>query len=177
MTGWQLTHLWEVHREQIHNTRRNLPGYLGDMTMDSRIDPRHVQDILELQRLKALYFYYLDHKQWDDWCSLFTDDAKLIVDTGTTQDVTEGIKKVIVYVKERLAVIPSVHHGHMPLFEFVSNTEASGIWAMADIIYYSAEDVLFGYGHYRERYRNEDGIWKFCSVHLTRLKVDMVKRT
>jgi hypothetical protein len=148
------------------------------MSMDSRIDPLHIQDILELQRLKGLYFYHLDHKQWDNWCSLFTDDAKLIVDTGSSsQDVTEGIRKVIEYVKERLAVIPSVHHGHMPLFEFASGTKASGIWAMADIIYYSAEDVLFGYGHYRERYRKEQGVWKFSSVHLTRLKVDMVKRT
>jgi len=146
--------------------------------MDSRIDPLHIQDILELQRLKALYFYHLDHKQWDIWCSLFTDDAKLIVDTGpSSQDVTEGIHKVIEYVKERLAVIPSVHHGHMPLFQFASTTEASGIWAMADIIYYSAEDVLFGYGHYREHYRKEHGVWKFSSVHLTRLKVDMVKRS
>jgi SnoaL-like domain len=138
--------------------------------MDSRIDPRHIQDILELQRLKALYFYYLDHKQWDDWSSLFTDDAQLIVGNGPAQEVTEGIDNVIEYVKERLSVVPSVHHGHTPLFEFASDVEASGIWAMADIIYYSAQNVLFGYGHYRERYRKERGIWKFSCVHLTRLK-------
>lgn len=78
--------------------------------MDSRIDSRHVQDILELQRLKGLYFYNLDHKNWDGWSSLFTSDAKLLVDQGLpveSTDVTEGIDKVIDYVKERLAVIPS----------------------------------------------------------------------
>jgi hypothetical protein len=150
------------------------------MAIDSRIDGKRIQDILELQRLKGLYFYYLDHKDWDIWRSLFTSDAELLVDRsdekGTERDVTSGIDKVMVYVKERLAVIPSVHHGHTPLYEFASDTEASGIWAMADIIYYSAASVLYGYGHYRERYRKEQGIWKFSSVHLTRLKVDLIPR-
>jgi hypothetical protein len=148
--------------------------------IDSRIDSNRIQDILELQRLKGLYFYYLDHKDWDVWCSLFTKDAQLLVDrddeNGPGRDVTSGMDEVIKYVKERLAIIPSVHHGHTPLYEFESATEATGIWAMADIIYYSAENVLYGYGHYREHYRKEKGIWKFSSVHLTRLKVDIIPR-
>jgi len=136
------------------------------MEIDSRIDSKRIQDILELQRLKGLYFYHLD--------------AQLLVDrddeNGPARDVTSGIDEVIKYVKERLATIPSVHHGHTPLYEFGSATEATGIWAMADIIYYSAENVLYGYGHYREHYRKETGIWKFSSVHLTRLKVDIIRR-
>ena len=147
--------------------------------MDSRIDSRRIQDILELQRLKGLFFYNLDHKDWAAWCSLFTNDAKLLVDQGLpveSTDVTEGIDKVIEYVKERLAVIRSVHHGHTPLYEFDSDVEARGIWAMADVIYYSDEMVLYGYGHYRETYRKEDGIWKFASVHLTRLSTDFIPR-
>jgi hypothetical protein len=47
---------------------------------------------------------------------------------------------------------------------------------MADIIYYSKTAVLYGYGHYREKYRKENGIWKFSSVHLTRLKCDHMTR-
>ena len=47
---------------------------------------------------------------------------------------------------------------------------------MADVIYYSDEMVLYGYGHYRETYRKEDGIWKFASVHLTRLSTDFIPR-
>jgi SnoaL-like domain len=146
--------------------------------MDSRIDPRRIQDVLELQRLKGLYFYNLDHKDWDTWGSLFTSDAKLLVDqvgeNAGKMDITEGIDNVLVYVKERLAVIPSVHHGHTPIYEFQSDSAATGIWAMQDIISYSPEQTLYGYGHYREKYRKEDGIWKFCSVHLTRLKIVIV---
>jgi len=148
--------------------------------VDSRIDPNRIQDILELQRLKGLYFYNLDHKDWNTWYSLFTGDAKLLVDRddehGRSTDVTEGMDNVIAYVKERLAVVPSVHHGHTPLYDFHSDVDASGIWAMADIIYYSEENVMYGYGHYREQYRKENGIWKFSSVHLTRLKIDLIAR-
>lgn len=108
------------------------------MSIDSRIDSKRIQDILELQRLKGLYFYYWDHKDWDVWCSLFTKDAQLLVDRdderGRSPDVTSRIDEIITYVKERLATIPSVHHGHTPLYEFGSATEATGTWAMADII-------------------------------------------
>lgn len=145
--------------------------------LDSRIDSARVQDILELERLKALYFYYLDNKKWDAWQSLFTKDARLLVDRedekGKGVDVTAGMDKVIVYVRERLEVTPSVHQGHTPIYTFTSANEAAGIWAMSDIIYYQPDKVLYGYGHYRETYRKEDGVWKFASVHLTRLAVDV----
>jgi hypothetical protein len=144
--------------------------------MDSRIDPDRIQDILELQRLKGLYFYNLDHKDWDTWRSLFTSDAKLLVDRDGATDVYDGMENVIAHVSDVLAIAPSVHHGHTPLYEFHSEVEAGGIWAMSDIIYYSEESVLYGYGHYRERYRKEGGIWKFSSVHLTRLKIDIIAR-
>jgi hypothetical protein len=146
---------------------------------DSRIDPKHAQDVLELQRLKALYFYHLDHKNWAQWRALFADDAKLLVDRndekGKRVDVTEGADKLVAYTRERLEVTPSVHHGHTPLYAFQSATEASGIWAMADIISYD-DQTLYGYGHYRETYRKENGVWKFNSVHLTRLKVELVPK-
>ncbi len=146
--------------------------------MDSRIDRNRIGDLLEIQRLKGLYFYNLDHKNWDAWAALFTKDARLLVDRehegGIRADVTEGRDNVMAYVLERLRTPKSVHHGHTPLIEFDSEDAAHGIWAMADIIDYGEGAMLYGYGHYRETYRREDGIWKFSSVHLTRLRVDML---
>jgi hypothetical protein len=148
--------------------------------MDSRIDPARIPDILELQRLKALYFYNLDQKNWDGWGSLFFEKARFSVERkgegGQTVDVVEGIANIIEWVKERVAVVPTVHHGHTPLFEFTSNVEASGVWAMADILYYGDGRTVYGYGHYRESYRKDAGVWKIASLYLTRLKVDVVIR-
>ncbi len=158
-----------------------VPAIPAAATPDSRIDPARLQDIVELQRLKALYFYHLDHKNWDAWRTLFTDDAKLLVDREIagvkSTDITEGADNLVTYTKGRLAVTPSVHHGYTPLYAFASATEASGIWVMEDIIHYAVDKDFYGYGHYRETYRKEKGMWKFTSVHLTRLRTDMVDPT
>ncbi len=152
----------------------------AEKAMDSRIDSRRIRDILELQRLKGLYFYNLDLKNWDAWRALFTKDTKLIVERNDAQgkhvDVVEGIDNMMAYVKERLAIPPSVHQGYTPLFEFTSDTEASGIWAMTGILFTGPDKVFYGYGHYRETYRKEGGVWKFSSVHLTRLSTDYLSR-
>lgn len=147
--------------------------------MDSRIDRNRIGDLLEIQRLKGLYFYYLDHKEWPQWRSLFTDDARLIVDSlaedgNVTTAVYEPGDPMVQYVSTALATANSVHHGHTPLIELESDTEARGIWAMADIVDRGSEGVMHGYGHYRERYRKEDGVWKFTEVHLTRLRVEVL---
>ena len=71
----------------------------------------------------------------------------------------------------------SVHHGHTPLYAFQSDSEASGIWAMADIVQYGVDKTMYGYGHYRETYRKVDGQWKFSSVHLTRLRIEWTPRS
>jgi hypothetical protein len=146
----------------------------------STIDSRNLQDILELERLKGLYFYHLDHKNWDAWKTLFTQDAQFLVDRNDEQGahtlVTTGLDNVMAYVKAGLATAPTVHQGYTPLYEFTSDTEASGIWTMSDIVYYSEDKVLYGYGHYHEQYRKENGVWKFARVHLTRLKVDIVTK-
>lgn len=145
---------------------------------DSRIDRSRIGDLLEIQRLKGLYFYNLDHKRWDDWGALFTRDARLLVDRDDngqrSTDVVEGIENVLRYVIQRLRMPTSVHHGHTPLIEFKTDEAAHGIWAMADVIDYGTEGVLYGFGHYRETYRKEGGVWKFSSVHLTRLRVEIV---
>lgn len=147
---------------------------------NSRIESARLQDILELQRLKGLYFYHVDHKNWEAWQALFTKDAVFMVDREDEQGkhtlVTEGIDNVMQYVKKGLAVAPSIHHGYTPLYAFQSENEASGIWAMSDIVQYSDSRVLYGYGHYHEQYRKEDGAWKFSKVHLTRLKVEIVNK-
>jgi hypothetical protein len=150
--------------------------------MDSRIDRSRIGDLLEIQRLKGLYFYTLDHKDWQGLSALFAADASMIVDRrdgeGTPfQDVVSGRDALIAYIETRVNTHRTVHHGHTPLIEFDSDDSARGIWAMSDIVDYGDKCVLSGYGHYRETYRREGGIWKLVTVHLTRLRVDMLPPT
>ena len=66
----------------------------------------------------------------------------------------------------------STHHGHQPEIELTGDDEATGIWAMEDVLVWPADGYrLRGTGHYWETYRKVDGEWKIASMKLTRLYV------
>ena len=58
----------------------------------------------------------------------------------------------------------------MPEIDFISDSEAKGVWAMEDIVDHG-DNVLYGQGHYHETYRKLDGAWRIASVHLTRIRL------
>jgi hypothetical protein len=143
------------------------------------MDP--LQQLVEhraLEHLKARYFWCLDTKDWPGWIGLFTEDATLLVDTGPytlgrdprPEPMIVGRKAVGDFVQNRLDPVQTVHHGHNPQFTFHSEAEASGIWAMEDIVE-TPNRQLWGHGHYHETYRKVDGEWRFASVHLRRLRL------
>jgi hypothetical protein len=138
-----------------------------------------IQKLVEtdaLKRLKGRYFYHLDKKEWDKWAALFVKEAVLLVDSGAPgPDMKtsryEGIDRMVEHTSSVLTdKVITVHQGHTPLFEFDSDTEARGIWAMFDLIDRFEAGILRGHGHYVETYRKVDGEWKFTSVYLTRLR-------
>jgi len=141
----------------------------------------HLQKLLDvhaLQQMKARYFLFLDTKDWSRWLDLFTEDATLLVDTAASTFARDAktLPKVVgrdalrEFVVPNLDKTPTVHHGHTPIFEFHSETEASGIWAMEDVVEFT-DHTVHGHGHYRETYRKISGEWRFASVHLTRIRV------
>jgi len=140
-------------------------------------------DVQALQELKGRYFLFLDTKDWTRWLDLFTEDATLLVDTAAatlgrdpkTIPKYVGLKAIREFVVPNLDKTPTVHHGHTPIFEFQTDTEASGIWAMEDIVEFT-DHTVHGHGHYRETYRKAGGEWRFASVHLTRIRVVTTSR-
>jgi hypothetical protein len=69
----------------------------------------------------------------------------------------------------------------MPIIE-IDGHNATGIWAMSDYVeMFDADGVathgFWGYGHYHERYRRDDGVWRISSWKLTRLRVDPLSPT
>lgn len=134
--------------------------------------------IEEIKQLKARYFYGYDHKDWDFWRDrVWAPDGRLEV-TEMDMAVTPR-DTMIAWVAAQSADQVTVHHGHTPIIEFVSDTEATGIWAMEDLLWRSLEnpnhgDVHFihGWGHYHERYVKLDVGWRICSTRLTRLRTE-----
>jgi hypothetical protein len=138
--------------------------------------------IEEIKQLKAKYFYYFDHQNWERWkAEVWAPDAELHVPESRAEPY-KGVDTLIAWAREMAADQVSVHHGHMPIIEITSPTTATGIWAMEDRLYRSKEnplhgDVVYlhGFGHYRETYvKGPDG-WRIKTTQLTRLRVEAVQ--
>ena len=137
--------------------------------------------IEEIKRLKAKYFYALDHKDWEVWrCEVFAPDGRLIVPEANFE--VAGVDAVIELVARRMTYQDSIHHGHMPDIEILSEDSAKGVWAMEDRLYlpkaHPMEDgttYLHGFGHYHETYIRLAAGWRIQSTRLTRLRVERRK--
>ncbi len=135
-----------------------------------------------IKQLKARYFRTLDTKDWTGFRAVFADDARIgPIESGLPSSMppaadTRPPDQFVQQVQARLAEVTSVHHGHMPEIELVSESEARGVWAMEDLLVFPAGAELAqlrGYGHYHETYvRGADG-WKIRTMRLSRLRVDL----
>ena len=134
-----------------------------------------------IKRVKSNYFYGLDHKDWNLWRrEVWAGDARIEVPEASIDIV--GVENIIAWVSEQTADQVSVHHGHMPNIEITSDSTATGIWAMEDRLYRTAQhpladgtSYLHGFGHYHETYVRTPAGWRIASTRLTRLRVERLK--
>lgn len=136
--------------------------------------PDEIRWIFEIQALKARYFRFVDTRNWDGLASVFTPDALLHFPENQDEPVHHSVATD--WIRDSLEGSVSIHHGHMPEIDIVSEERATGIWAMEDEIYWPSDnpsglglEYLHGYGHYHEKYSRIDGKWLIDSFTLTRL--------
>jgi hypothetical protein len=137
-------------------------------------------DLEQIKQLKARYFRLIDTKNWDQWKDLFTEDCIHYLPLGVGVDVPpQSNADYLVQVPAALADSVTIHHGHTPEINFLSDTEAEGIWAMFDYVQNRARPTgIMGYGHYFETYRKcEDGAWRISSKRNERIRVDEIPNT
>lgn len=141
-------------------------------------------EIEHIKQLKGRYFRNVDTFNLGGWLDCFTDDCELLFDAdvhrrGAAAPSTfslSGKQDLVEYWNSNTDRIESVHHGHMPEIEVLSQIEATGIWAMEDIVEF-IDSVLHGYGHYHESYRKESGVWRIAKLHLTRIRLSQHPKT
>ena len=132
-----------------------------------------MDDIEAIRRLKARYFRTLDTKDWDAMRQVFTDDV-VIDTTDSGGGVVSGADEFMTFLRQALADTVTVHQGHMPEIDLTSDTTATGIWALNDIVIWPNGMRLDGYGHYRETYEKGPDGWRIKTSTLTRLHTDFV---
>jgi hypothetical protein len=151
--------------------------------------------IEEIKTVKARYFRCLDTKDWLGYQAVFAPDAVLdtrealsVRDPITgqfdrapqTEELPNGCVAVAAYVRKSVEPFITVHHGHMPEIEILSDTQARGIWSMEDRLWLrdptshgeAPFNMLRGFGHYHETYEKVGGRWLIKTLKLTRLRLD-----
>jgi uncharacterized protein (TIGR02246 family) len=130
-----------------------------------------VDDIEAIKQLKARYCRTMDTKDWASMRAVFTDDV--VMDTSDSGGgVQSGADAFLEFLQGAIGEVVTVHHCHMPEINVTSETQATGVWAMEDMLRWPDGTELHGYGHYHEVYAKVDGAWRIRSSTLTRLRMD-----
>jgi hypothetical protein len=130
----------------------------------------------EIRLLKARYFRYMDTKQFDRLEDLFTPDLKVLTPTGAVYK--DSGADYATSLKHSLENSVSVHQGFMGEIEILDEHNATGIWAMQDVIEWQDRHPVQGWksiigrGHYHETYRKIGGAWRIATLTLTRLRLE-----
>lgn len=135
-----------------------------------------MDDLEAIRRLKARYCRFLDTKDYEAWKALFAPDVVVRLDMaistggadGQTAPDLNGLDEFVPVVLGGVEHAQTKHHVHTPEIDLTSDTTASAIWAMEDLLLFPDGGELFGAGHYHETYEKRDGDWVITSLHLTR---------
>lgn len=150
--------------------------------------PEKLAAIEEIHQLKARYFRTLDGRDLAGYAAVFTPEARIDV-RGSVNDEEGGssienfdANAVIIggaamaeFVRQITVGVTTVHHGHMPEIEILSEDAAQGIWAFEDRIWFpkgSPYRLTHGFGHYHESYVRREGRWLIDSMRITRIRVE-----
>ena len=131
--------------------------------------------IEQIKTLKAQYFRFVDTKNWDGLRSIFTQDA--VLEFPAVAPDAMNLDDAMTFLQAALDGAVSIHFGHMPEIQVLSDSSAQGVWAMDDRIYWPEEKAMLlgycqlrGFGHYHESYQRVDGAWRIRTLRLTRLR-------
>lgn len=133
-------------------------------------------DLEAIRQLKARYCRLLDTKDYEAWKRLFAEDVVVKLDMaissggadGQTAPPLHGLDEFVPVVLGGVEHAHTKHHVHTPEITLTSDTTASAIWAMEDLLLFADGGELFGAGHYHETYEKRAGDWVITSLHLTR---------
>jgi len=139
--------------------------------------------IEDIKQLKARYYRFLDTKQWDDFETVFTEDAVMDVRNPdriveTDEGLYRGNRVIRQFAERALGNGTSTDRAFLPEITVTSATEASGIWAQEDRLTWPPGNVntaLEGFGYEYETYEKIGDAWRIKSTRLTRVVVKITR--
>lgn len=143
--------------------------------------PETLQDLLDLaaiERLKHRYLRCLDQKAWDELATCFVPEATATYGGGARH--LEGRDAILAFLLETMgstAMLTS-HRGSQPEIDLVGPDEATGTWALEDVVIHQDVGVtIHGASFYADRYVRRDGTWWIASTSYTRTYEELWPRS
>jgi hypothetical protein len=128
-------------------------------------------DIEAIRRVKHAYFRCIDTHNMQEIAELFHDDVLVHFVGGTYEWKLEGKKQYVESISKSFHKRSIGHHNaHHPEIQILSDTEATGIWYLADDMWIlDAKFSTTGTALYFDRYLKVNGAWKIRETRYERL--------
>ena len=131
-------------------------------------EPRTLEDLLDvhaIHELKHRYLRFLDQKAWDELETCFTEDATASYGGGAVElDGRDAILRFLTDSMGSTGMLTS-HRGSQPEIELLGPADATGTWALEDVVIHQDFGVtIHGASFYEDRYVKADGTWRICAT-------------
>lgn len=136
-----------------------------------RKDIQRLMDIEAIKQLKHSYFRCIDTGNIDELATIFHKDVAVNFVGGTYEWVLNGRDEYLANIKHSFHRESIGHHnGHMPEIQIHSDSEATGIWYLADNMWMlNHKAFTTGTAIYWDRYVKEEGRWSIRETSYERL--------
>ena len=136
-----------------------------------RRDIQMMMDIEAIKQLKHAYFRCLDTANFDEMAELFHEDVSVHFVGGNYEWKLAGRAEYLESIQKSFHREAVGHHnGHHPEIQILSETEATGIWYLADNMWMMNHKFFTtGTALYWDRYLKVDGRWTIRDTKYERL--------
>lgn len=136
-----------------------------------RKDIQRLMDIEAIKQLKHAYFRCVDTANLEELGTLFHEDVTVHFVGGSYEWNVQGRQEYVDNIAmsfSREAI--GQHNAHHPEIQMLSDTEATGIWYLADNMWILNHNVkTHGTAIYWDRYLKVDGKWQIRETNYERV--------
>jgi len=139
--------------------------------------PADLVEIEQIHQLKYRYVRFIDQKRWDDLASLFVEDATASYGGGAVQ--LEGRPAIMEFLTVSMGDedMLTSHKVHQPEISLVGPDEATGAWALDDIVILGSLGMTVrGSSFYDDRYVRVGGDWRIAHTGYKRVYEEIEPR-
>ena len=136
-----------------------------------RKDIQRLMDMEAIRQLKHAYFRCIDTANKEELATLFHDDVEVHFIGGSYEWKLTGKDAYLASIGESFTCHSVGHHnGHQPEIQMLSETEATGIWYLADEMWMrNVKYAVKGTALYWDRYVKDGGRWLIRETRYRRI--------